>query len=241
MTAEITILRYCVIHDWGDDNPLIVEGRCTAASRRASVARSTNGWPTTSRGQLLTAPFMDPPRPMPPRSRMSRPTTSETPSPLNPLGIKVLARLVHPGVGRHRLRDRGRRGLPDPVHADQPERALGAAPSARHEGSVMKISGPTRSSPGRPGLGRAARSAGARPLHPRARVPHADRPAQPIVRVTAGVAAIKGTYDGSVALVDLEEPHALTMKARGAGGTGHDRGHRGGGSRRRRTGHRAVV
>ena len=37
-----------------------------------------------------------------------------------------------------------------------------------------------------------------------------------IVRVTAGVAAIKGTYDGSVALVDLEEPHALTMKARGA-------------------------
>ena len=41
-----------------------------------------------------------------------------------------------------------------------------------------------------------------------------------IVRVTAGVAAIKGTYDGSVALVDLEEPHALTMKARGAGAPG---------------------
>lgn len=41
-----------------------------------------------------------------------------------------------------------------------------------------------------------------------------------IMRVTAGVAAIKGTYDGSVALVDLDEPRALTMKARGAGAPG---------------------
>ena len=41
-----------------------------------------------------------------------------------------------------------------------------------------------------------------------------------IMRVTAGVAAIKGTYDGSVALLDLDEPHSLTMKARGAGAPG---------------------
>lgn len=41
-----------------------------------------------------------------------------------------------------------------------------------------------------------------------------------IMRVTAGVAAIKGTYDGSVDLVDLVEPSSLTMKARGAGAPG---------------------
>lgn len=38
--------------------------------------------------------------------------------------------------------------------------------------------------------------------------------------VTAGVAAIKGTYDGKVALVDPQHPERFTMKAQGAGGPG---------------------
>jgi carbon monoxide dehydrogenase subunit G len=38
--------------------------------------------------------------------------------------------------------------------------------------------------------------------------------------VTAGVAAIKGTYDGEVALGDLEAPSGLTLRARGAGSPG---------------------
>jgi carbon monoxide dehydrogenase subunit G len=38
--------------------------------------------------------------------------------------------------------------------------------------------------------------------------------------VTAGVAAIKGTYDGHVALADKEAPSALTLKATGAGAPG---------------------
>lgn len=38
--------------------------------------------------------------------------------------------------------------------------------------------------------------------------------------VTAGVAAVKGTYDGEVALADLEEPSGLTLRARGAGAPG---------------------
>jgi len=38
--------------------------------------------------------------------------------------------------------------------------------------------------------------------------------------VTAGVAAIKGTYDGTVALVDPQPPGQFTMKASGAGGPG---------------------
>lgn len=38
--------------------------------------------------------------------------------------------------------------------------------------------------------------------------------------VTAGVAAVKGTYDGEVVLADLEEPSGLTLRARGAGAPG---------------------
>lgn len=38
--------------------------------------------------------------------------------------------------------------------------------------------------------------------------------------VTAGVAAIKGTYDGRVALRDPQPPGQFTMKATGAGGPG---------------------
>ena len=45
-------------------------------------------------------------------------------------------------------------------------------------------------------------------------------PDQYAMRVTAGVAAIKGTYDCEVALTDKSEPTSLTMKARGAGAPG---------------------
>jgi uncharacterized protein len=38
--------------------------------------------------------------------------------------------------------------------------------------------------------------------------------------VTAGVAAIKGTYEGRVALLDPQHPQRFTMKAQGAGGPG---------------------
>lgn len=40
------------------------------------------------------------------------------------------------------------------------------------------------------------------------------------MRVTAGVAAIKGTYEGRVSLADKHEPRAFTMRAEGAGGPG---------------------
>src|SRR6476661_5654982 len=38
--------------------------------------------------------------------------------------------------------------------------------------------------------------------------------------ITAGVAAIKGTYEGTVALENPQRPHSFTMKAAGAGGPG---------------------
>ncbi|WP_299443300.1 carbon monoxide dehydrogenase subunit G [uncultured Phycicoccus sp.] len=38
--------------------------------------------------------------------------------------------------------------------------------------------------------------------------------------VTAGVAAIKGTYTGEVALTDMDEPSSLTLRASGSGAPG---------------------
>jgi len=40
------------------------------------------------------------------------------------------------------------------------------------------------------------------------------------MRVTAGVAAVKGTYEGTVAISDKVEPSSFTMRAQGAGGPG---------------------
>jgi carbon monoxide dehydrogenase subunit G len=45
-------------------------------------------------------------------------------------------------------------------------------------------------------------------------------PDQYAMTVTAGVAAIKGTYDGTVALLDPQPPGQFRMKASGAGGPG---------------------
>jgi carbon monoxide dehydrogenase subunit G len=45
-------------------------------------------------------------------------------------------------------------------------------------------------------------------------------PDQYAMTVTAGVASIKGTYDGSVALLEPRHPEQFTMKANGAGGPG---------------------
>ena len=52
-----------------------------------------------------------------------------TPQPLGHQGCR--RGRVHPGVGRHRLGDRGRRGLPDLAHADLAQRPVGPAPPAR--------------------------------------------------------------------------------------------------------------
>ncbi|NLX00583.1 MAG: carbon monoxide dehydrogenase subunit G [Actinomycetales bacterium] len=45
-------------------------------------------------------------------------------------------------------------------------------------------------------------------------------PDQYAMRVTAGVAAIKGTYEGEVSIFDKEEPSALRLRAIGAGAPG---------------------
>jgi carbon monoxide dehydrogenase subunit G len=45
-------------------------------------------------------------------------------------------------------------------------------------------------------------------------------PGEYAMTVTAGVAAIKGTYDGKVALLNPQHPEQFTLKAQGAGGPG---------------------
>ena len=89
VTAEITILRYCVIHDCGNMiNPLIVEGQVHGGVAQGVGGALYERMVYDDAGQLLNASFMD--FLMPYASEVPHIETDhlETPSPLNPLGIK---------------------------------------------------------------------------------------------------------------------------------------------------------
>ncbi|HSE56415.1 MAG TPA: aerobic carbon-monoxide dehydrogenase large subunit [Nocardioidaceae bacterium] len=88
-TAEIKILRYCVVHDCGTIiNPLIVEGQIHGGVAQGVGGALYERMVYHPNGQLLNASFMD--FLMPYASEV--PTVEvdhlETPSPLNPLGVK---------------------------------------------------------------------------------------------------------------------------------------------------------
>ncbi|GLU46475.1 aerobic carbon-monoxide dehydrogenase large subunit [Nocardiopsis ansamitocini] len=88
-TADIKILRYCVVHDCGKlINPLIVEGQVHGGVAQGVAGALYERMAYDPGGQLLNASFMD--FLMPYASEV--PTIEidhlETPSPLNPLGIK---------------------------------------------------------------------------------------------------------------------------------------------------------
>lgn len=89
VTAEITILRYCVIHDCGTMiNPMIVEGQVHGGVAQGVGGALYERMVYDESGQLLNASFMD--FLMPYASEVPHIETDhlETPSPLNPLGIK---------------------------------------------------------------------------------------------------------------------------------------------------------
>lgn len=89
VTAEIRILRYCVIHDCGVMiNPLIVEGQVHGGVAQGVGGALYERMAYDESGQLLNASFMD--FLMPYASEVPHIETDhlETPSPLNPLGIK---------------------------------------------------------------------------------------------------------------------------------------------------------
>ncbi|MGH3506471.1 MAG: molybdopterin cofactor-binding domain-containing protein, partial [Nocardioidaceae bacterium] len=88
-TAEIRILRYCVVHDCGTIiNPMIVEGQVHGGVAQGVAGALYERMVYDESGQLLNASYMD--FLMPYASEV--PTIEidhlETPSPLNPLGVK---------------------------------------------------------------------------------------------------------------------------------------------------------
>ncbi|WP_067131418.1 aerobic carbon-monoxide dehydrogenase large subunit [Microtetraspora malaysiensis] len=88
-TAEITILRYAVVHDCGKlINPMIVEGQIHGGVAQGVGGALYEKMVYDEHGQLLNASFMD--FLMPYATEVPRIETAhlETPSPLNPLGIK---------------------------------------------------------------------------------------------------------------------------------------------------------
>ncbi|MDQ2750622.1 MAG: molybdopterin-dependent oxidoreductase, partial [Actinomycetota bacterium] len=89
-TAEITILRYCVVHDCGRlINPRIVEGQIHGGVAQGVGGALYERMAYDESGQLQNASFMDFLMPyvseVPERIEIDH---LETPSPLNPLGIK---------------------------------------------------------------------------------------------------------------------------------------------------------
>ncbi len=89
-TAEITIVRYCVVHDCGRlINPRIVEGQIHGGVAQGVAGALYERMAYDESGQLLNASFMDFLMPyaseVPQRIEIGH---LETPSPLNPLGIK---------------------------------------------------------------------------------------------------------------------------------------------------------
>ena len=89
-TAEITILRYCVVHDCGTlINPMIVEGQVHGGVAQGVGGALYERMVYDEYGQLLNASFMDFLMPYATRgARTIEIDHLETPSPLNPLGVK---------------------------------------------------------------------------------------------------------------------------------------------------------
>ncbi len=89
-TAEVTILRYCVVHDCGRlINPVIVEGQIHGGVAQGVGGALYERMEYDEAGQLLNASYMD--FLMPYATEVPRTIEVdhlETPSPLNPLGIK---------------------------------------------------------------------------------------------------------------------------------------------------------
>src|SRR6185369_11039892 len=88
-TAEIHVLRYCVVHDCGPlINPMIVEGQVHGGVAQGVGGALYERMAYDESGQLLNASFMDFLMPYASEVPQIEIDHLETPSPLNPLGIK---------------------------------------------------------------------------------------------------------------------------------------------------------
>ena len=183
-TAEITILKYAVVHDCGHlINPMIVEGQIHGGVAQGVGGALYERMAYDESGQLLNASFMD--FLMPYVTEV--PTTIdidhlETPSPLNPLGIKGAGEAgVIPSAAVFAAAIEDAEGFPItamPIspselfalrleHADDPLK-----PPLRRPDEVHRRERPGR--PRRAGVGRAARPGRAGPHHPGLRAARGD-------------------------------------------------------------------
>lgn len=88
-TAEISILRYCVVHDCGTlINPRIVQGQIHGGVAQGVGGALYEKLVYDDAGQLLNASFMDFLMPYASEIPVIETDHLQTPSPLNPLGIK---------------------------------------------------------------------------------------------------------------------------------------------------------
>ena len=249
VTAEIRILRYCVIHDCGNMiNPMIVEGQVHGGVAQGVGGALYERMVYDESGQLLNASFMD--FLMPYASEVPHIETDhlETPSPLNPLGIKgageagcipvtaVIASAISDAEGfaitsmpispveLWELRQRHARGeIPSLARTRHTPAPPGSAPK-RRPGGTMKISGTAalKASPQQVWDAFHDPEVLARCL-PGCESLTEVGPDEYAMTVTAGVAAIKGTYEGKVALHRPQPPGQFTMKAQGCRRAGHGR------------------
>ena len=163
LTAEIKILKYAVVHDCGHlINPMIVEGQIHGGVAQGVGGALYERMAYDESGQLLNASFMDFLMPY-----VTEVPTSieidhlETPSPLNPLGIKGAGEAGRDPVGGGvRGGDLGRRGLPDHGDADLAVGAVRPAPGPRTYGGPHEDR--RREHPARAGVARLGRPAGPR-------------------------------------------------------------------------------
>ena len=218
-TAEITILKYAVVHDCGHlINPMIVEGQIHGGVAQGVGGALYERMAYDESGQLLNASFMDFLMPyvteVPDGIDIDH---LETPSPLNPLGIKGAGEAgVIPSAAVFAAAIEDAEGIVDHGDADLAVRAVRPA-----TGELMKITGSNL-------VPYPVELVWAAILDPRvlvATIPGCERLVETDdnaydMTVTAGVAAIKGTYQGSCTLSDLKDDESLVMRLSGAGAPG---------------------
>ena len=238
-TAEITILRYAVVHDCGHlINPLIVEGQIHGGVAQGVGGALYERMAYNEHGQLENASFMDFLMPYVsevPKTDRDRPPRDAVPA--QPARAQGRRRgRGHPLGRRLRLGDRGRRGLPDHLDADLALRAAPppSAPPGRST-APAPISPEHRLGPEhRPGRTQRMKISGEAVLEaPVEQVWNALLDPAVLVRtipgcerlqttgenaydmtVTAGVAAIRGTYTGTCELSDLQPARVAGAQGR---------------------------
>ena len=229
-TAEIKILKYAVVHDCGNlINPMIVEGQIHGGVAQGVGGALYERMAYDESGQLLNASFMDFLMPyvteVPDGIDIDH---LETPSPLNPLGIKGAGEAgVIPSAAVFAAAIEDAEGFPITRDADLAVRAVRTSRTRTDRSTVMKISGSNV-------VAQPVDKVWDALLDPRvlvATIPGCERLEATgehayAMTVTAGVAAIKGTYTGLLRALRPQGARVAGDEAPGRRRARHRRRHR---------------